>query len=793
MSDLKTDQLPPGFRVIDVHRRVVIRAPRDCRYFALSYVWGVQEMLEATGLKPVTLQSADLALDANGVQLPAALPRTIADALDLTSELGYNYLWVDALCIIQDQDQKAKHLHLSRMDAVYSAATLTIVAGSGRHADVGLPGVYGNVRISGQYVETVKGRKLAAMLPSYSDVENSRSLVWNSRGWTLQEKLLSKRVLLFTDSQVYYKCSQSIWTEQIWMESRRLRDSKKSEMAGCYRWSHLHRDLESRQGMQGDMVEWMEKTDGNPLGSLRWSLAMNDRFTFLMDHRPKREHGELTTFAAALRESTEKPWFQAYLSAVEECTQRSLTDPNDLFFSMNGIFRLLGDGPKNFHFGLPRSEFRKSLLWRPVAGASMTPNRTPWPSWSWASWNFGQQGISFYHPGNEALLTILAFRALLSKLRRQAENSLQRSKVRSRGANSDIEESADEDADRGGGRGPARRPSAQITSQTAHLSDRVDWNLKACLDQSHSWTPRPKFMFYCNDGKVQPISDILMHSAQYEEELNDSFPIALALSKNVPLLLLETWAVQFRIGQTLIEVSDPEGSENALFELVDDYGACVGETWTSHKVAGACSTQKVDCITISETWTFEKADIDEQYRPRWEWSALADDEEGARQRPENTSLLESIAKLALRLFNAFEQLRHEEVFSSRMKFAQACLNRLNKIIREKEGGPSDTETDAAAYTLQLQDSKQEVAETKPQERPSIRERRRSRLENQPKGAFLSLLSAKKGKPVPRFLWKVVEVMLVRWEGDVAWRIGTGKIAYDAWKAAFPIPRRVMLA
>jgi hypothetical protein len=128
-----------------------------------------------------------------------------------------------------------------------------------------------------------------------------------------------------------------------------------------------------------------------------------------------------------------------------------------------------------------------------------------------------------------------------------------------------------------------------------------------------------------------------------------------------------------------------------------------------------------------------------------------------------------------------------------MKFAQACLNRLNKIIREKEGGPSDTETDAAAYTLQLQDSKQEVAETKPQERPSIRERRRSRLENQPKGAFLSLLSAKKGKPVPRFLWKVVEVMLVRWEGDVAWRIGTGKIAYDAWKAAFPIPRRVMLA
>jgi hypothetical protein len=242
----------------------------------------------------------------------------------------------------------------------------------------------------------------------------------------------------------------------------------------------------------------------------------------------------------------------------------------------------------------------------------------------------------------------------------------------------------------------------------------------------------------------------------------------------------------------------------------------VGETWASQAVAEQGRKQKVDCITISETWTFEKAVIAEQYRPRWEWSAIPDDDEQPQRRG-RTGVVEGMAKLALRLFTAFNQLRHEEVFSSRIKFAQACLNRLNKALREREIGPSDTETDAPAYVSEAEpidkkaeniievdvnsidadaddlvdDSDATAAESQTKE--IVKNRGQSRLENQPKGAFLSLLSAKKGKPVPRFLWKVVEVMLVKWEGDVAWRVGTGKIAYDAWKAAFPIPRRVMLA
>jgi hypothetical protein len=59
--------------------------------------------------------------------------------------------------------------------------------------------------------------------------------------------------------------------------------------------------------------------------------------------------------------------------------------------------------------------------------------------------------------------------------------------------------------------------------------------------------------------------------------------------------------------------------------------------------------------------------------------------------------------------------------------------------------------------------------------------------------LLSVFSAVKGQPVPQFLWKVVEVMLIDWEGDVAWRIGIGKIAYNAWKIALPLPQRVILA
>jgi len=74
-----------------------------------------------------------------GLQLEL-LPATTADAIRVTLELGERYLWVDALCIIQD-DLADKRYFVPIMDSVYGCALLTIIALSGQRSDSGLSGI----------------------------------------------------------------------------------------------------------------------------------------------------------------------------------------------------------------------------------------------------------------------------------------------------------------------------------------------------------------------------------------------------------------------------------------------------------------------------------------------------------------------------------------------------------------------------------------------------------------------------------------------------------------------------
>ncbi len=67
------------------------------------------------------------------------LPATVEDALVLTAALRGKYLWVDALCIIQD-DHADKLEMLPWMHLIYSAAQLTIIAAAGTDCGAGLPG-----------------------------------------------------------------------------------------------------------------------------------------------------------------------------------------------------------------------------------------------------------------------------------------------------------------------------------------------------------------------------------------------------------------------------------------------------------------------------------------------------------------------------------------------------------------------------------------------------------------------------------------------------------------------------
>ncbi|KAI9786497.1 MAG: hypothetical protein M1839_006957 [Geoglossum umbratile] len=201
------DDFPAGFRLIDIQAGCVVEPSDRPSYFALSYVWGPSEgdlcamLANIDGLKrPYSLAQE-------------ALPRTIRDAMKLVSDLGGGYLWVDRLCILQD-DEVDLSLQIPRMDAIYSLAELTIIAASGSGARDGVAGLSTPRELDQDVCQVSPGMALMTF-----PAENAfTGCPYSSRGWTLQERLLSRRTLMFTEGQAFWSCCCADWTERLSLE-----------------------------------------------------------------------------------------------------------------------------------------------------------------------------------------------------------------------------------------------------------------------------------------------------------------------------------------------------------------------------------------------------------------------------------------------------------------------------------------------------------------------------------------------------------------------------------------------
>jgi hypothetical protein len=187
-------------RLIDVKQMCLVESTEESNYLALSYVWGQTDTFRT------------LKQHVNGLEAPGGikhiidqLPQTIRDAITLTSTLNERYLWVDALCIIQD-DEHDKGIQIPLMDLVYDQALATIVALSGTDASSGLPGVATGVITNPTLVKTVHRWNLTPLLPDLEAAYNPSK--YATRGWTFQEEILSRRLMFFTEDEVYFQCRQ---------------------------------------------------------------------------------------------------------------------------------------------------------------------------------------------------------------------------------------------------------------------------------------------------------------------------------------------------------------------------------------------------------------------------------------------------------------------------------------------------------------------------------------------------------------------------------------------------------
>ncbi|KAK4177797.1 heterokaryon incompatibility protein-domain-containing protein [Triangularia setosa] len=319
--------------LIDVQDHCLVYFPVAPRYTTLSYVWGIlPDILETRTSNFASLQLPNALLAPN--VLPR-LPRTIQDAIKVTRDMGERYLWVDRLCIIQD-DEANKAKQIASMASIYANSQFTIIAADGADADSGLHGVS-----SSRKFPTLPVLELAPgchMRPGPETEEARLFTTWHSRAWTFQERLLSRRSLIFFRGSVIWQCKASIWTEGVSGEP---------------------------DGVAPDESWRTEKK--RPA-----HLAFDNHFMLQL-------------------ETPSRPKFPHFESLVRQYCRRKMTYQADGLRAFSGVLNVLSrtyDG--GFMYGMPKMFFDVAMLWEPLAGAKprvVAPgtNQLMFPSWSWAA------------------------------------------------------------------------------------------------------------------------------------------------------------------------------------------------------------------------------------------------------------------------------------------------------------------------------------------------------------------------------------------------------------------------
>ncbi|KAM5353580.1 hypothetical protein ACJ41O_000230 [Fusarium nematophilum] len=310
---------------------VVLCIEENPRFITLSYTWGQTNNFRTTKSnfrqvrKPGALLPGPIA---------SQIPKTIRDAIELTKALGETWLWVDSLCIIQDDQVSLGH-ELKHMHRIYATSFLTIIAADGQDAEHGLLGLEGisSPRTTNQLVLPLAGdERIAFMRSDYSRREPS-IFDYDERMWTFQEKVFAKRRLTFGSGYVTWRCNCAGWSEnQMYYPEA---DGRWLSLGPSYRYAE--------RGIQSHIPSLNDLTD-----------------------------------------------------LVRDFNQKALGFDEDVFSAFSGLYtRLNGIFPSGLVFGHPELFFDISLCWYSVhnlrrrkasKGYTGDPVRDGLPSWSWMGW-----------------------------------------------------------------------------------------------------------------------------------------------------------------------------------------------------------------------------------------------------------------------------------------------------------------------------------------------------------------------------------------------------------------------
>jgi hypothetical protein len=169
-------------------------------YACLSYCWGLPHLNLKTLSETLPRFCEEIPWD--------LIPKTIQDAISVCRQLDIEYLWVDALCIIQD-DENDRNDQIARMGAIFEHCLVTICADSAESA------------VAGFIPENASEIKYTSTDPDWSyfvakDKEILRRRPLKDRGWAFQERELAPRLIQFGYTHVKYRCGTDFagWSEK---------------------------------------------------------------------------------------------------------------------------------------------------------------------------------------------------------------------------------------------------------------------------------------------------------------------------------------------------------------------------------------------------------------------------------------------------------------------------------------------------------------------------------------------------------------------------------------------------
>ena len=347
-SDIIPKRLIYFDKARNIERLVAVEhLPGSCKpldYLALSYCWGREENFRTV---EATLQDMEH-------QVPHdQLPQTLKDVFRMVRLLDFQYLWIDALCIVQDSEEWEGEA--AKMGDVYANAALVITAMSSPSVHSGL---YSAKREDFSVEERAEAHRIMRTCRTMTQNEWENQLRDTypllCRGWAFQERLLARRIVHFAVMELSWECTQDRWCE-------------------C--------GDEDRNGSQSGKV--------------------NNMNSALKDSRLSAQDGDLTRARLMWHE------------CVKSFTRRDLTKREDRLFAIQGIASYLrGPDPSAYNnqyfYGLWKDFLPWDLLWYCDQTSQLQGQKPRGPSFSWSSVDCGVEwpACDHLHPSKKFSVAI---------------------------------------------------------------------------------------------------------------------------------------------------------------------------------------------------------------------------------------------------------------------------------------------------------------------------------------------------------------------------------------------------